>query len=163
MATELKYIEETLDIVKTAITTNLQTHLNVINVEKADGITLTAPITANYIINEIDAIAGFPFIQFVADTSDVIIAAGNWDEVDHHIIIKAHNVSRQGLVAECALRTYRFTRAIAEIIIDNRTLTDKVIGIQITNVNYTPMMTDGNGFKQEVWIHCTIKHHGTFS
>jgi len=163
MATVLKHIEETLEIVKTAISTNLQAYLTVINTEKADGRTLTAPIASNYIISEIEAIAGFPFIQFVPDTSNTIIPGGHWDETDHNIIIKVHNVTKEGSTYDCAVRSYRFARAIAEIIIDNRTLTDQVIGIKINNVNYTPMMSDGSSFKQEVWINCTVKHHGTFS
>ena len=163
MATAIKHIEETLDIVHTLIATNLQTYLTVINNAKADGITCTAPIAANYIDSEIDAIAGFPFIQFVPDTSNTVVPGGWWDETDHNIIIKVHNVSKQGKTSECAKRSYRFTRAIAEIIIDNRTISDQVIGIQITNANYTPMMTDGHSMKQEVWINCTVKHHGTFA
>ena len=163
MPTALKHIEETLDIVKTLFVANLATYLTAINVEKGDGITLTAPRSTNYAINEIDAFPEFPYVQFVPDTSDTVVAGGTWDETDHHIIIKAHNASKRGQISECAKRTYRYARAIAEIIIDNRTISSQVIGIQIDNINYDVMMSDGNGFKQEVWVHCTVKHHGTFS
>jgi len=163
MATAIKDMEETLNIVNALIQANLQTYLDVINTEKADGITLTAPIASNYINTEIDAIAGFPFIQFVPNTDDNVIAGGWWDERDFNIIIKVHNVSKQGKISECAKRSYRFERAIKEIIIDNRTITDQVIGITINNVSYNPMMTDGHGFKQEIWLNAVVKHHGTFS
>lgn len=163
MPTAIKDMEETLNIVHSLIQTNLQTYLNVINAEKNDGITLTAPIAANYIDTEIDAIAGFPFIQFVPNTDDNVISGGTWDERDFNIIIKVHNVSTQGKISECAKRGYRFERAIKEIILDNRTISDQVIGIKINNVNYNPMMTDGHGFKQEIWLNATVKHHNTFS
>ena len=158
-----KYIEETLDIVHTLIETNLQAALDIINTEKGGNVVLTAPVAKNYINSEIDAIAGFPFIQFGPNTSDTIIPGGNWDEKDHHIIIKVHNVSTYGDTQECAQRSYTFTRSIEKIIIDNRTISDQVIGIQTNSANYTPMMTDGNTFKQEVWLNVTVKHHGTFS
>jgi len=163
MATALKHIEETLNLVKSYISTNLQTYLTAINVEKADGRTLTAPQATDYIISEIDAIPNFPFINLVPDVSDNIINGGTWDETDHRIIIKAHNVTKEGSTHDCAVRSYRFARAISEIVIDNRTLGDQVIGIKITNINYTPMMSDGNTFKQEIWVNAVVKHHGTFS
>ena len=166
MASVIKDIEETLDIVKTLLTTNLQTYLTVINAEKADGRTLTAPIAANYVIHEVLAFPEFPFIEIIADTSDTEVAGlagGVRDEVDHNIIIKVHNTTPQSLEYDAAVRAYRFTRAIREIILDNRTISDQVIGISITSVNYSPMVTDGNVFKTEVWINCTVKHHCTFS
>ncbi len=159
MPVSIEYIEETLDKIKSTISTNLQTYLTVIQTAKADGRVLTAPIADHYIISEIDAIPFFPFIQFVPDTTDVVIAGGTWDENDHHIIIKVHNSTVEGSTYDCAVRSYRFIKAIAEIILDNRTLNSTVIGIQITNVNYEAMMSDGYTFKQEVWIHCTIKRH----
>jgi hypothetical protein len=169
MASTIKDIEETLEIVKTLISANLSSYLGTINTEKGDNYTCDAPRSTNYIISEIDAIPEFPFIQFVPDTSDTEIAglAGGFrDEVNHNIIIKVHNVSKYGGPAgttDAAYKSYRFTRAIREIILDNRTISDQVIGIQINNVNYAPMMTDGTNFKTEVWINCTVKHHCTFS
>jgi len=160
MPVSIDYIEETLTKVKSTISTNLQTYLTVIQVAKADGITLTAPIAENYHIYEVDSMPFFPVIEFIADSTDVVIAGGTWDEDDHHIIIKVHNATDQGKESDVSMKSYRFTKAIAEIILDNRTLDDTVIGIQITNVNYEPMMTDGYTFKQEVWIHCTIKRFG---
>jgi hypothetical protein len=166
MPSVIKDVEETLEIVKTLISTNLQAYLTVIQAEKADGRTLTAPTANDYIISEIDAFPNFPFIQFVPNTSNTVVAGlagGIRDEVDHNIIIKVHNTTPEGSTYDCSVRSYRFTRAIREIILDNRTISDQVIGIQIDNVNYAPMMTDGTTFKQEVWINITVKHHCTFS
>jgi hypothetical protein len=169
MPSTIKDIEETLTIVKNMVSTNLSSYLGTINTEKGDAYTCTAPTADNYIISEIDAIPEFPFIQFVPDTSDTEVAGlagGVRDEVNHNIIIKVHNVSKFGGpsgTTDVAYKAYRFTRAIREIILDNRTISDQVIGIWIQSVNYNPMMTDGTNFKTEVWINCTVKHHCTFS
>jgi hypothetical protein len=166
MTSTIKDIEETLIIVKDLLSTNLQAYLTTINTEKADGRTLTAPQSDNYTINEMLSFPEFPFIEIIGNTSDTVVAGlagGINDEVDHNIVIKVHNITPEGSSYDAAVRSYRFTRAIREIILDNRTISDQVIGIKINNVNYAPMVTDGTTFKSEVWINCTVKHHCTFS
>lgn len=160
MAASIKHIEWTLELCKTYISTNISTYLAAITVEKADGLSLPAPLATSYAINELDAISQYPFIQFVPDMTDTELPGGTWDEDEHEIIIKVHNVAKEGTIEKCAKRSYRYARAISEIIIDNRSMGDQVISWFRRQINYTPMMTDGTGFKQEIWIECSVRHHG---
>lgn len=159
----MKHIEETLLLVKNKIVASIAAKITAINTEKGDSVVLTAPLTRNYSINELGAISDYPFIQFVPDNTDTVLSTPDADEDTHNIIIKAHNVTKLGSIEDCAIRTYRYARILSEIIKENRTLTNQVIAWWRTNTNYQPMMTDGNGFKQEVWIHCSVKHFGTFT
>jgi hypothetical protein len=163
MAATILHIEWTLELVETYLKANLQTKLTAIEASKLDKRTPDAPLTKNYSINELDEIPEFPFVQIVPDTTDTEIPGGTWDEDVHNIIIKAHNVTTRGSTYDCAVKSYRYARAISEVILDNRTLGDNVIGFYRTNIDYTPMLTDGNSFKQEIWVFASIKHHGQAS
>lgn len=153
----MKHIEYALNDIKTALTTHLQTELTTIQTEMGDSITLTAPISTAYYIHELAAIDQMPAIQIIADTTDVLIPANTWNEVDHNIIIVAHVVATEGIESYCAKRAMRFARAINEIILDHRTIDGTYMSWYATRVDYKPMMTNGNDMKQEVWIHCKVK------
>ena len=57
----------------------------------------------------------------------------------------------------CAKRTYRFCRAIWELLKADPTLSSSVIGTQVENIDYKPMMVSDYGFKQEVWLNTLVK------
>lgn len=153
----MKLMENILTLVCNMIKASLNAKLVAIQAEHGDGIVLNPPLATSYAINELGAIDQLPFIQILPVVSDVLIPANTWDEIDHKIIVIAHTVSYEGKIDWCAKRTYRFARAIWELILADRTLGSKVIGTQVDGIDYKPMQTDGNEFAQSVWLNCTVK------
>lgn len=154
----MKHIEYVLKDIVTLLQSNLQTELNTISTEMAtDPVSLTAPISSAYYIHEIAAIDQMPAIQVIADKSNVLIPAGMWNEIDHKIIIVCHVVAEEGKEDVCAKRAMRFARAVDKIILDHRTIDGTYINWYITDIDYKPMVTNGNDMKQEIWLNCIVK------
>ena len=155
----MKRIEYLLTWVKDLISANISAKLTAITAEMADGISLPVPL--GYSIYELGAIDQMPYVQVLPDVTETVIPGDTWDQDENRIIIIAHNVAYEGSIEYCAKRTYRYERAISELILSDRTLTDRVTAFYKTLSDFKEMYTDENGFKQEVWIHCTIKMHET--
>lgn len=150
-------IEWALDKVKTSLVTSLPGRLTAINTSYGDDINLPAPQSGSYYIYDQLAIPDMPALVILPDDTDTSIPANTWDEDTHTIIIIAHNVSDWGRVDECAKKSYRYAQAISEVILADRTLSDSVLCWYRTNIDYTPMMSDDNCLKQEVWVTSQVK------
>jgi len=151
MATGLQ-IETVLKKVRDVIKAGIGAKLTAITNEMGDSVYLPAPATTSYAINELEAIAPYPFIQILPNTSDMEIINTQSDDTAHNILVIAHNTAYEGKIDTCALRTYRYARAIWEIIKGNQTLDDTVTFCIVESIDYKPMTLDGNMFIQEVWL-----------
>lgn len=158
--TGIKYIENALELVRDIIKNNLDAKLTTIESEYttlADPITLQRPASTSYSIHELREVWPLPYIQVIPKTTNCLIPGKRFEENDHHMTVIVHAYSPEGKEELCAKRCYRYARAVDEILIENRTLGDKVIDVITESVDYSPMMSDGNGLKMEVYHNVLVK------
>jgi hypothetical protein len=154
-------VEEIADLIVTSIKASINTKITAINLEHSDTIAETID-TDRYAINELGVIEFMPFIQVVPEQTEIEVPGGakdcGWATERNNFIIKAHNISDDGTIEQCAKRSYRYARAISEIILADRTLSDNVLAWYRNTVDYTPIMSnlDQSAFKQEIWINTTV-------
>ena len=148
-------IEEILTWIESALSGGIGAKLTAIATEKGDGLDLTAPI--GYEITWLEEIANFPTILIIPDTTDSITPGGTWNEDNHNIIIACAVSSFNGKIEDCSKRTYRYQRAIEEVILDNRTLSGNVLSFYKTGVNWGSIHADNNGFMQVSETRCIVK------
>ena len=152
-----KYVEYALGRIKDIISANLDAKLTAIEAEIGDGLDLMRPRATSYYINEIEELDNLPAIVILPDTANIAIPGLTWDDTEYNIIVSGHVFSTSGKIDQCAKRAYRYARAIRELIIEYRTLSDTVVAWYATGVNYGVMMEDGNGFMQSIEINTVVK------
>ncbi len=154
-------VENVLEKIVSLLKASMQTKLDAIKLEEGDGLTLKAPRDNEYYIHEIDNIPTLSAIIVRPNATTVIVPGGTYNEDDHDITIIVIVRGKEGDISKCAQRAYRFTRAVREIVLDNPTLDDTIVGFYAKGIDYSPMMADGRALLMTVNIGVIAKTHGT--